>query len=183
MEAFADRGYRGTSLDAVAASAGVTRQGLVHYFPSKTELLVAVLEQRDEDDRAFGDELGRQGDLDLVGALMAILRRNQEQPRLAQLFAVSAAESAQPDHPAHDYFRRRHHGIHGEIVHAIVLEQGRGNIARELDPEALAVVLLALLNGLNLQRLLDPAVDIGPAVEGMLRGLVRQGGAGIVPEL
>src|SRR4051795_1009142 len=89
MEAFADRGFRGTSLDAVAASAGVTRQALLYYFPSKTELLVAVLQQRDRDDREFAAELeASASDLDLVGALLAIVRRNQEQPKLAQLFAV-----------------------------------------------------------------------------------------------
>src|SRR5918994_1693188 len=52
VELFAQQGARGTSLDAVAKAAGVTRQGLLHYFPSKTDLLLAVLEQRDQDDRA-----------------------------------------------------------------------------------------------------------------------------------
>ena len=42
-------GYRGASLDAVAAAVGISRQGVLHYFPSKTHLLLGVLELRDED--------------------------------------------------------------------------------------------------------------------------------------
>ncbi|MDP9026218.1 MAG: TetR/AcrR family transcriptional regulator, partial [Actinomycetota bacterium] len=32
---FAEHGYRGSSLDAVARAAGLTRQGILHHFASK----------------------------------------------------------------------------------------------------------------------------------------------------
>ena len=44
-EHFARDGYAGTSLDAVAAGAGVTKGSLYHHFRSKSELFEAVFEQ------------------------------------------------------------------------------------------------------------------------------------------
>ena len=48
LEVIAERGYRGASLAAVAERVGLTQQGLLHYFPTKDALLVAVLEERDQ---------------------------------------------------------------------------------------------------------------------------------------
>jgi AcrR family transcriptional regulator len=41
-EQFADRGYAGTSLESVAAAAGVTKGALYHHFRGKRELFEAV---------------------------------------------------------------------------------------------------------------------------------------------
>ena len=41
---FAEQGYDGTSIEAVQASAGVSRGSLYHHFPSKEALFLAVLE-------------------------------------------------------------------------------------------------------------------------------------------
>ena len=48
LEVIAERGYRGASLAAVAEKVGLTQQGLLHHFPTKEALLVAVLEERDQ---------------------------------------------------------------------------------------------------------------------------------------
>ena len=40
---FAKQGYRGTSIDAIAASAGLSKQNLLYYFPRKALLYRAVL--------------------------------------------------------------------------------------------------------------------------------------------
>src|SRR5262245_60079777 len=106
-EAFAEDGVRETSLTSIAAKAGVSRQGLLHYFPSKDDLLRAVLEQRDEDDAAIIPKVVEQAH-DLPSALLAIMRHNQENPGLIHLFAVSAADGAREEHPTHEYFRERY---------------------------------------------------------------------------
>ncbi|HEX6678801.1 MAG TPA: helix-turn-helix domain-containing protein [Actinomycetes bacterium] len=46
----ARRGYRGTSLAAVAAEVEMSQPGLLHHFPSKEHLLLAVLAERDRED-------------------------------------------------------------------------------------------------------------------------------------
>src|SRR3954470_13564238 len=85
-DAFAERGLHETSLTDVAAAAGVTRQGLLHYFPSKTDLVLAVLKQRDRDDvEAVPRAAMRTGDL--PAALRAILHNDREHPGVTRLFA------------------------------------------------------------------------------------------------
>ncbi|MDW6057039.1 TetR/AcrR family transcriptional regulator [Streptomyces sp. FXJ1.4098] len=42
LEVLTARGFKGTSIDAVAERAGLTRQGVLHYFPSKKRLLLGI---------------------------------------------------------------------------------------------------------------------------------------------
>ena len=45
LASFGTRGYDGTSLDALAASLGVTKQTILYHFPSKEALLGAVIDR------------------------------------------------------------------------------------------------------------------------------------------
>ena len=44
LDVFAQRGYRNTRLDDVAEAAGVTKGAIYHYFDTKEELLLSVIE-------------------------------------------------------------------------------------------------------------------------------------------
>ena len=68
LELFTAHGFRGASLDAVAAAVGISRQGVLHYFPSKTKLLLGVLELRDQETIARCEELQH---AEFVSALLA----------------------------------------------------------------------------------------------------------------
>lgn len=172
-EFFAERGIHDTSLNAVAAAAGVTRQGLLHYFPSKTELVLAVLEQRDEDDRArIPPEVAKAGDL--AGVLLAIMQSNQEEQGLTQFFAIATAEGARPGDPTHEYFQERYARRRGEMAYGIARLQEHGRIKHDLDPELLSSALLALLFGLNLQQMLDPELDHAAALAAMMRQITLE---------
>src|SRR2546421_3415411 len=43
---FAEHGFHRATLEAVAAGAGVSKGALFHYFPSKEQLFLALLEDR-----------------------------------------------------------------------------------------------------------------------------------------
>lgn len=45
MEAFGSRGYEATSLDALAATLGVTKQTVLYWYPSKDALLEAAVDR------------------------------------------------------------------------------------------------------------------------------------------
>src|SRR5690348_16166048 len=85
MELFSARGYRGASLEAVAQAVGITRQGVLHYFPSKVHLLLGVLDLRDQDDaariEAQAEKFGGFAD-----GLLEAVRHNQSAPALPRLF-------------------------------------------------------------------------------------------------
>ncbi len=49
LASFGTRGYEATSLDQVAAELGIRKQTILYYFPSKPELLDAVVDQGSAD--------------------------------------------------------------------------------------------------------------------------------------
>ena len=149
----AERGYRGVSLDQIAEACGITKQGLLHHFASKPELLVAVLEHRDEVDLAeaaahWPTSSTRPG---FREEIRATARRNLEHPGIVQLYAVLSSEALDPEHPAHEYFRRR------LAWSRELLRQGASSW--HPDPDGFAIELLSFMDGLQLNWLRDPTID------------------------
>lgn len=156
----AQRGYFGLSVQDVAHACGLTVPGVLHHFPSKDELLLAVLAHRDSEDAAalaaqFGET---QEPVALDGAqahrvCAAIMERNARQPELIRLFVVLGAEALTPDHPAHDFFRARRKRTLALFAAAFA--------ALAADPRALARHVVALMDGLQLQWLeADGEIDL-----------------------
>ena len=165
MEEFAARGYRGASLDMIAAKIGVTRQALLHYFPSKVKLLLAVLELREQQDAARFIELAGQHGWSFAELFPAIIRDYTEHPELPRLYTVLAAEAVDPEHPAHTWFVERYRRIRELDGPGDRRPAGHGD---DISPEARAAALLALLEGLQLQALLEPgAIDVEQAIAAM----------------
>ncbi|MEU7867692.1 TetR/AcrR family transcriptional regulator [Dactylosporangium sp. NPDC049140] len=142
----AERGFWGLSMQDVADECGLTVPGLLHHVGSKDGLLIAVLEHRDAEDRR---SLGEPHTRDLRDLCAALVRRNAGQPEIVRLFAVLAAESLAPDHPAHDYFAARQRTVL-ESIAALAAPVCPA-------PEALAHQVMATMDGLQLQWLRDPA--------------------------
>ncbi|MBE2317507.1 TetR/AcrR family transcriptional regulator [Solirubrobacter sp. CPCC 204708] len=173
MHAFAARGFRGTAIDAVAAEAGVTRQGLLHHFPSKVQLLVAVLEQRDEEDKALAETVA-ETDAGFAAVLDAVMRHTAkpEREHLGRLFTILSAESIDADHPAHEHFRRRYRAAREGFAEWIAQAQAEGAMVDTIAPEQLAAVLVAVMDGLQMQQHLDEQpLHIEDTFAAFLRGL------------
>ncbi|MER7112360.1 TetR/AcrR family transcriptional regulator [Streptomyces sp. NPDC000229] len=165
LEVIAERGYRGASLGAVAERVGLTQQGLLHYFPTKEALLVAVLEERDQWDT--GGSGAREGwRLDLLDSLVEY---NAMRPGIVQTFSALLGESVTEDHPAREFFTRRYAQVRGEM--AAVLRAAYGDrLPGGLTPEQAAPLMTAVMDGLQYQWLLDPdAVDMPAAFRDFLR--------------
>ena len=168
MEEFAARGYRGASLDMIGARIGVTRQTLLHYFPSKVKLLLAVLELREQQDAERFIELAREHGWWFAELFPAVIRYYTEHPELTRLYTVLSAEAVDPEHPAHEWFVERYRRVRGQMADAIAAAQAAGHLSSDIRPEPQAAALLALLEGLQLQALLDPgAIDVEGAVSAM----------------
>ena len=171
-ELFAAHGYRGASLEAVAQRVGITRQGVLHYFPSKVHLLVGVLDLRDQDDAAR-IEHEHAGET-LEEGLLAAVRHNQSAPDLPRLYTVLAAESVDPGHPGHAHFRERYSTLRAALGMAVAEAQAAGELTDAIAPEHLAAVLGAVMDGLQLQFLLDPeSVDMVQPLADLLAAFRR----------
>jgi len=159
-EAFAERGYRGASLAAIAESVGLSQPGLLHHFPSKEALLWEVLRLRHERDLERVQRITAERE-SYLEALVELGRENERSPGLVRLFTVLAAEAVDADHPGHEHFRERYRELRRGVAESLAEEQRRGGIAAGLDVELVAAELLAVFDGLQLQWLLDPdAVDM-----------------------
>ncbi len=164
---FGESGYRGASLRDIAARCGLTHPGLLYHFPTKAGLLEAVLERRDEADSAERSAALR--GRDALNALVDVARKNARSRGLVELFATLSAESTAPGHPAHAYFVERYDRVVSEIRQHFVDLIAEGDAAPGLDPAAAARQWVALMDGLQIQWLLDPDVDMAAVLEDHLR--------------
>jgi AcrR family transcriptional regulator len=167
---FSERGYRGGSLREIAKQLDASLTSVVHHFPSKSALLVAVLENADS---AHADAF--QGDSRHQGVAYAVLRyvrRNIDRPEMLRLLALMAAESSASDHPAHEWFRHRYELTIGILANAVRRDQEEGRVSNTRDPRGIAESLVALWDGLQLQWLIDPQRDLVAAMTAALKDLL-----------
>ncbi|MDT0542404.1 TetR/AcrR family transcriptional regulator [Streptomyces lonegramiae] len=166
LEVIAERGYRGATLGAVAERVGLTQQGLLHYFPTKESLLVAVLEERDQWDTGSARK-GESGawPLDLLASLVEY---NAMRPGIVQTFSALLGESVTEDHPAREYFTRRYEHVRADMAATLRGEFG-DRLPGGLTPEEAAPLLVAVMDGLQYQWLHDPeALDMPAAFRSFL---------------
>ncbi len=157
---FASQGFRGASLASVAEQAGLSQPGLLHHFPSKVALLLAVLENRDlEDGKVSSARLSRRG-IGILGALENLVEYNQGRPEIVRLFSVLLGEGLADTHPAHDYMVSRYERIRARILRNLSQAEECGEILPGSDLKALSAVVVAVMDGLQFQWLLDPELDM-----------------------
>lgn len=172
LEVIAREGYRRASVKELADASGLSQAGILHYFDSKDELFTEILRKRDEADAERLGPLDDDVDLGLLRAgYVAVIRHNSEVPGLVELFSRAAVEAADPEHPAHRYFLERGERLRETAVPAITRAQAEGRLTAEIDPVSLARVVQAVADGLQLQFLLDPSVDMAGIVDALFRAL------------
>ncbi|MFI7704171.1 TetR/AcrR family transcriptional regulator [Nonomuraea sp. NPDC049480] len=169
-EMFGDSGYRGVSIADIAAKVGISQPGLLHHFKSKEELLIAALERRDADSSAHMDEMFHK--LSIADALVSLCRHNVEDPTAMRLYAVESAESIEPGHPAREFFLRRYARVRDRVADRIRRDQELHRLPATLDPLVLATEMIAVMDGLQIQWLLDPAMDLPGHMAAYLERLV-----------
>jgi len=107
-EVFRQQGYEATSMDRIAASAGVSKRTVYNHFPSKDELFAEILRQllarsMDGLDLAYRpDQPLRPQLLELVQQKLALLR----DPHFIDLARVAIAAAIHSPERAHDMVAR-----------------------------------------------------------------------------
>ncbi|MEV6162247.1 helix-turn-helix domain-containing protein [Streptomyces sp. NPDC052052] len=163
LDIVAHVGYGGATVRELARAVGLSQAGLLHYFGTKEQLFIEILRRRDElDRRVIDDVTGETGDTppDLAAAIAALLRHNAQVPGLVQLYSRFSSEAAEPDHPAHAYFRDRYLAARTAGSEAMRKLQTAGTLTAELDTDKLAVIVFALLDGLQTQWMYDSEIDM-----------------------
>ncbi|WP_189032793.1 TetR/AcrR family transcriptional regulator [Nocardia rhizosphaerihabitans] len=156
LHSFAANGYHNSSIAEIATRCGLSQTGLLHYFPNKAALLAAVLDYRD---RLDYDRLGMNRQLrgkDALQQLVRLVEHNMHVPGLVQLFTVVTSEAVTSDHPARAWVVNRYRILETYLAEALAGGITDGTFRPDIDAPAVARQISAMMDGLQLQWLLDP---------------------------
>jgi AcrR family transcriptional regulator len=154
---FAANGFGATSMREIAAACGLTPAGLSHHFVDKETLLLALVQKREQEQvTAFEG-------MHWSDWARSVERQNRENRAMTQLFAILSAEAIEQGHPAHEYFVERYRRLRERFAEFLCAQRGGTELTAE--DRTNANVLIALWDGLQLQAMLDPEVDMEAAFE------------------
>jgi AcrR family transcriptional regulator len=175
IETFGAKGSTNGTLADIAEQVGMTHAGVLHHFGSKQNLLLEVLAYRDHSDvEALADQ-HIPGGPELFLHLVRTAYSNALRPGIVQVYTVLSSESVTEDHPGRRYFEERYRVLRGEIRDAFELLCAQQDVT---DPDTIDMAsasILAVMDGLQLQWLLDPAaLDLGAATEFAIRAIVTE---------
>jgi AcrR family transcriptional regulator len=169
MLMFGEAGYRGATLREIAARCGISHPGLLHHFPTKEALLQAVLEHRDDTDAQRLAAETTTG-VDTLRLLVDLVALNATRRGVVELFSVLSAEATSAEHPAHAYFVQRYRTSVANVTQAYAQADQEGLLQPDIDPNAAGRQLIALMDGLQIQWLLDAD---GTDMEAVVRAHVQ----------
>jgi AcrR family transcriptional regulator len=152
---FGQYGFHGARLADIAKAAGVTEPGLLHHFPSKEDLFMEVLAERDQLDKELYDPATHAKEGEPLSSLQELVEHNETVPGLVQLFTVLVAESIDRHHPGHKFFKRRYQDLREQTVDVILRAQASGEIRNDIPADDLVIMLFAMMDGLQIQWLYE----------------------------
>ena len=178
-ELFSNDGVRTTTIATIAEQVGLSEAGLLHHFPSKDALLLAVLDRVDSsypEAEVWIREGG--GGLESLRRFPVTGRVLAERPAQTRLRVMVAAESLGQDGPVRRYTRQRSEGVRRALTEMLAKGIDDGELRADVDPAAVAVEIVAFMEGIQVQWMLDPeAIDLIAAYEAYFTRLVEQLGA------
>ena len=129
---FAEHGYAGTSVQAIARRAGLTRGAIYWNFNDKQELFLALLDER-------------------------IDRPARELMRLTETApAEQATAAAVRDPTMREAFTERQHDLREVLARALRARHATTGIPLTYPADRLAAAVLALAHGIAMNKLVDP---------------------------
>ncbi len=173
LETFGSKGYNNGPLTEIAEQVGMTHAGILHHFGSKNQLLLEVLSYRDQNDVADLPEHHIPGGMELFRHLVQTAFANARRAGIVQAYAVLSAESVTDDHPARPYFEERYRVLRGEVIQAFAEACAERGIDAPPTVAAASASILAVMDGLQIQWLLDPDnIALGEASEFAIEAIV-----------
>ncbi|MBB4853664.1 AcrR family transcriptional regulator [Mycobacteroides chelonae] len=153
-------GEAGASMRVIAKEANISLAGLMHYFPTRDVILTEI--QRDADAR-FKEWYGNSDvEIDPGEVLAQAMLDKASKPGSGTVYlSLAAAAAVDPDHPAGAYLRERYVRMRTLIAEYVRGRQAVGAVPEHVDAEFAAAALIAAADGIQIQWMSDPSIDMG----------------------
>jgi TetR/AcrR family transcriptional regulator, repressor for uid operon len=174
---FERSGLKGASISDICKEAGISPGHLYHYFNSKDAIVATLSEAWLDRTRQRFEQLSALEDDVVTSLLDEIGRLTPSSPNSGtEIVFDMLAESAR--NPAMAEIIQAHsRGLRTMLADVLRKGQQRGAVDAGLDPEATAVVIIAMIDGLKAMPLRDPELDRGTAIvllQQMLKDVLRR---------
>lgn len=144
----AQSGFNAVTLADIADACDIRKPTVLHYFPTLPHLLEAVLEAYTQ---TLSEPLPEATPEASRAFCTKMIKRGVEERELVRLYYVLGAEALDKDHPAHRFIARR--SARSRVDAAKFL-------AWKPNPASAAIELMAFWQGLQIEWLRDPKVQI-----------------------
>lgn len=159
---FAERGFRATRIDDVAARAGIGKGTVYEYFRSKEDLFMRLFHwYTTQAFASIAEETHTSPMAGLQHACNALLAAGREMQDLYPLTMEFWSASTAPEfrEGLTEEFRELYAQFRREIADRIRAAIAHGEVGTHVRPDAFAAVLVGALDGIILQAWFDPDFD------------------------
>jgi len=155
---FLARGYHGSTLDAIAAEAGFSKGVVYSQFESKSDLFLALLDERIAERAAENERVVREagGGAAAVAALFALGRRRAQRETDWNLLLLEFRAQAAREPALNERYAKAHARAIDGIAGLLTRMFEAAGVEPARPPELLATFVLALTSGVNLENLVAP---------------------------
>lgn len=156
VEVFADLGFEGTSLRAIGEAIGVSHAALRRYFETREDLFLEVLREKDRQALAAAHGSGTAPGFAAMSANYIL-----KTPGLMALRHSMVARALEPSHGrSREFFRDRYRSIRQEARLILQSARDQGTVRDDIPLDTAASLLVAAMDGLSTQALLDTEADM-----------------------
>jgi AcrR family transcriptional regulator len=149
---FRDLGFDAVRMEAVAALAEVAAGTVYNYFPTKGDLLVAIVSREVEEVLAAGETTVQNPPPDVVRALSQLVHGYYDHSLhylSKDMWRAAMAMTLQsPDSPSSQHYMALDARLRGQVVALLAALQTRGHVRAALDPIAMGAVVFHNLDAL-----------------------------------
>ena len=164
-------GFRGASTTDICAEAGISPGHLYHYFPSKVAIIEAMIDMGLARAAAHFEKILAAPDV--VEALLTDIEETSLRFRPAQILNLDGLAEAARNPEFAKVIERHTTAVRRMWSDFLRQAQSQGRVDPELDPEATANILIALIDGSRAMPIRDPKLDIKQSVAHLRTMLVR----------
>jgi len=173
---FAQQGFKRASLKAIADAAGITDAGLLFHFPTKNDLLLAVIAEGDREERVVLNSLmDRHVGAAALERLAAWGKELERDAALTALDVTLSAEHLQEASQTNRYYVARYNRLRKQLGAIFKAARDAGDFKANTDPLQEAVLMIAALDGLRLQWFLSKGrISMAKGMHAYVRSAIQR---------